>query len=734
VVRADDRAPETLDIPFIDFEPQLEDFANMEPAAHVRGKLARASGFIQREPNDGEPSTFHTEVYVGYDRKKIYAVFVAFDDEPDKIRAKMAPRDDVFHDDSVNIMIDTFNDQRRAYFFMSTPVGIQAEGQFIEGRGFDGSFNAVWDAEGRLTDRGYIVKIAVPFISIRFPKTEQQIWRVIFNRTIPRLSEDTFWPHYSLAIEGRLNQTAMLTGIREISPSRNIQLAPFTFFRDFRLEEEDGSGTRTTDDGNEEAIGLDAKVVIKDALVLDLTANPNFSQVESDEPQVTVNQRFEVFFPERRPFFLENSNVFQTPTNLVNTRRIVDLSGGAKLTGKQGFYSIGVLLTDDEAPGKNVDPADPLDGESAKVGIVRLSRDISRQSTLGILLTDRELADGYNRIGAVDGRIKFNDHWVGQFQLAAAGTRTTDGDELDGASYNLQLDRDGEHLDTHTHFLYTDADFRTELGFLGGMQRPDSQNFHNRVAYRFRPADSKLTSWGPSLFFGRVLDTDGNRLDWSVSPEIEWNWAGGMGVDLGYDHTQERLEAGEFGLSESKDFSQDRWSVDFDTKAYATISFGIDVDWGTRINFVPPQGSAPELADFLATQADMLWRPVSPLRLNFTYLRTELDNRNGPGGIFTNTIGRVRANWQFTKELSVRVIGEYEETDAVPGATSLTDDERFTTDLLVRYLWNPWWALYVGYSSSSHDFREFDDVSMSLLDASEDGQQVFVKFSYLIQL
>ena len=719
VVHAEDRAVQTLDIPFIDFEPQLEDFANMEPAPHVRGKLARAAGFIQRTPHDGEPSTFHTEVYVGYDSEKIYAVFVAFDDEPDKIRAKLAPRDDVFNDDSVNIMIDTFNDQRRAYFFLSTPIGIQAEGQFIEGRGFNGSFNAVWDAEGRLTDRGYIVKIAVPFLSIRFPKAEQQTWRVIFNRSIPRLSEDTFWPHYSLAIEGRLNQTAMLTGIREISPGRNIQLAPFAFFRDFRLDEAAG---------NEEAIGLDAKIVIKDALVLDLTANPDFSQVESDQPQVTVNQRFEVFFPERRPFFLENSDVFQTPTNLVNTRRIKDPRGGVKLTGKQGAYTIGALLTDDDSPLDS--GGDLLEGETARVGVLRLSRDISEQSRVGLLITDRELDDGHNRVGAVDGRIKLNDNWVAQFQFAAADTRETDDKKVDlehfeGLSYNVFVDRDGTHLSNHTHYLYTSGDFRTELGFLGERQRADSQNLHHRTAYRFRPPASRLTSWGPSLFVGRILDTDGNRLDWSVSPEIEWNWAGGMGLELGYTHLQERLEA---------DFSQDNWSVEFDSRDYATVKFGVEVDRGTGINRRPPDGSEPELADVLAIEAGMLWRPISPLQVNFTYLHTELTNHRGPGRIFTNRIGRVRANWQFTRELSVRLIGDFEETDAIPGATSLTDSQRFAADLLVRYLWNPWWALYVGYNSSSRDFQQLDEMSMSLQDVSEDGRQVFFKFSYLFQL
>jgi hypothetical protein len=732
---------EYLDIPFIDVEPRLEEFADMTVPAHLEGKLAKVSGFVQREPNDGARPTFPTEVYVAYDAEHLYAIFLAFEDEPDKIRANMAPRDNVFNDDSVNIMIDTFNDQRSAYFFLSTPLGIQSEGRFIEGRGFDGSFDAVWDAEGQVTDRGFIVRIKIPFSAIRFPKTEEQTWRVIFNRMIQRLSEDTFWPHYSRAIEGRLNQTAILTGIRDISPGRNIQLAPFGFFRDYRVEK-DGVDGKQVDDDNEESIGLDAKMVLNDALVLDLTANPDFSQVESDDPQVTVNQRFEVFFPERRPFFRENSDVFETPTNLFFSRRIVDPGAGVKLTGKQGRHTIGVVLADDEAPGKQAETGDPLDGEDAVIGVFRLSRDISDQSKIGILLTDRELDDGHNRVGAVDGRIKLNDNWVTQFQVAAAGTRVLeeDGaggfeyDDLDGVSYNAILNRTGTHLETHSHYLYTSPGFRTQLGYLGRQQRPNSQDFHNSASYRFRPAESNLTEWGPSLYFQRVLDSGGEGLDWTIGPEIDWQWTGGTEVEIGYTHIEEQLRPDEFdGLAEPKDYSQNLWKVEFDTERFLKVGFGVEVEWGTRINYVPPDGSAPELADFLAAQADLLWRPIAPLRLDLAYLHTELTNRAGSGRIFTNTIGRVRANWQFTKELSLRLITDFEDTDPVPGETSLVDDEWVRVDALVKYLWNPWRALYVGYTSGRRDFQEIDPATGLLEDLRDEGEQFFVKFSHLFQ-
>jgi hypothetical protein len=216
---------------------------------------------------------------------------------------------------------------------------------------------------------------------------------------------------------------------------------------------------------------------------------------------------------------------------------------------------------------------------------------------------------------------------------------------------------------------------------------------------------------------------------------MEWSWEGGTDFEISYDHAKERLEPDEFdGLDAPKDFSQNRWGVEFDTERFQRVGFGVEVHVGTRINFVPPEGSEPELADFVATEADLLWRPIAPLRINVRYLRTELSDHGGSGRIFTNTIGSVRANWQFTKELSLRLITDFEDTDAVPGETSLTDDERVTVDALVKYLWNPWWALYVGYTSSTNDRQEWDEPSQTLADLTDEGDQFFVKFSYLFQL
>jgi hypothetical protein len=733
-----------LIVPRTDEVPGLEELTGMVFPERLRDKFGKVDNFVQRIPVDGGTPAYPNEVYVAYDDKNLYAIFFAFDDEPEKLRANMAPRGEVFRDDTVNIMIDTFNDQRRAYFFMSNALGIQSDGQFIEGNsrgngGFDGSFEAVWDSEGTVTDRGFVVKMTIPFKSIRFPATDQQEWRVIFNRMNQRLSEDNFWPTYTLAIEGRLNQTAPMRGIEGVSPGRNMQLVPFVFLRDFRVEEDSVDGL-SIDDDDEIAVGLDAKMVVKDALVLDLTANPDFSQVEADEPQVTVNERFEVFFPERRPFFLENSDLFNTPSNLMFSRRIVDPSAGAKLTGKQGPWAIGVLLANDDAPGKSASPGETLFNESAAIGVVRLARDVADQSKIGIFVSDRELAGGHNRVGAIDGRFKLNDNWVLTGQFAAADTRqvneTDDGyDELNGVSWNAYLDRSGTHLSSHTHYLYTSEGFRTDLGFFGERQRIGVQDLHNNVNYTFRPADSKLTEGGPSVTWRRIWETGGDALEWALESEMRWEWVGRTNFRIGQEHRKVQLGPEEFeDLPAARDYTENEWTIRAGSARWTRFSVNVGADFGTRINFVPPEGEGPRLADFVRTQGSVTWRPLSPLKLDFSLIRNELDARDGSGRIFTNSIGRARANWQFTKELSLRLIADVEDLDTAAGQSTLEHREQLTTDLLIKYLWNPWKALYVGYTSNRRDFQEFDDDSMTLMDLRDEGRQVFVKFSYLFQL
>src|SRR5215831_13210038 len=234
----------SIQIPRIENAPTLADFEDMQPSKRVAPHMLKITGFIAREPADGAQPTQNTDAYLAYDVHDLYAVFVCWDTEPGKIRARMTRREDIFSDDSVEIMIDTFHDARRAYAFAVNPFGIQWDALWTEGSigtgsagdfsGFDPSFDTLWRSEGHLTGRGYLALIAIPFKSLRFPQTDRQEWGIILNRSIPRTNENIFWPRISNRIQGRFNQAATAIGIDHISPARNIQLIPYGLLRSFR--------------------------------------------------------------------------------------------------------------------------------------------------------------------------------------------------------------------------------------------------------------------------------------------------------------------------------------------------------------------------------------------------------------------------------------------------------------------------------------------------------------------
>ncbi len=698
--------PPSIEIPRIARPPLLDDFQGMNPSPEVRDSMVKISGFIQREPDDGLPATHDTHVYMAYDQKHLYVVFLAFDAEPEKIRARRSPREQVFEDDFVDLQIDTFNDRRRAYTFLATPLGIQWDALWTEGQDFDSSYDALWRSEGRLTDQGYMVRMVIPFSTMRFSAKEKQTWSMIFNRTIPRLGEESFWPQYTNRIEGRLNQAAEVTGVADVSPGRNIRLNPYVFARNFRFLDRDAA--RYEKDSFDPDGGLDAKFVIRDSFVLDLTANPDFSQVESDEPQVTVNQRFEVQFPERRPFFLENADFFRTPINLAFTRRIREPRAGVRFTGKQGPWGLGLLLADDEAPGQGLAEGDPNRGDSAGIGILRVNRDISNQSTLGFLATQREFGDDENGVLALDGRVKLNANWVARFQAAAA--RTEEGGQTrEGNSYDISVNRDGRHLSMHNHFLRTDPDFVTRLGFLRGEQRPNSRNLHHQSGWTFRPQNSALVSWGPSTRIGRIWDLDGEPLDTFYNPEIEFEWTGDTEAYIQYNYNRQRLTPRDFPtLPGDREFTEADWELGFESEYFSAFNFEVEFGHGQAVNFEPLADQLPEEADLQSVELEFTLRPISPLRVEGTFFWLKLEDQQGRGDIFTNTIWRVRANWQFSRELSLRLISQWEDTDPNTQLTSLERERNWNTDLLLRYVLNPWTALYLGYNDNQSNFQILD--------------------------
>ena len=403
-VRMDGERP-VVSIRRVERAPKLEDFVSMKPSEEIAGSLTRMDRFIQAKPKDGVPATFPTEAYMCYDDSNLYVIFIAFDDEPGKVRASMTKREPpgFFEDDILELRFDTFDDRRRSYYFAINPFGVQYDALWPEGEGgFDPSFDTLWYSAGQITEQGYIAWIKIPFKSLRFSSESKQSWGFYLGRLVPRLSEGNGWPRLTLKNPSLLSQTARLDGMESISPGHNIQVIPYGVVRSFHeLDLRDPTDPKFVDQRASTQFGADGKIVLKDSFVLDITGNPDFSQVESDEPQVTVNERFEVFFPEKRPFFLENANYFNTPINLVFTRRIISPQFGVRLTGKKGPWALGTLFVNDEGPGEVVAESSPLFNKKANFMIVRVARDIFKQSSVGMIYTQRRFLGSSNQVGGI---------------------------------------------------------------------------------------------------------------------------------------------------------------------------------------------------------------------------------------------------------------------------------------------------------------------------------------------
>src|SRR5216683_7402480 len=404
-------------IPRVHRAPKLEDFLENHPR---EAELA-VTDFRQNRPGDGIPATEATTAYLSYDDKNLYVAFLCNDDGGE-VRAHLSKREDSDQDDGVGVLLDTFRDAHRAYYFFSNPLGVQTDAIYTEGQGYDYSFDTLWDNAGRVTKEGYVVFFSIPFKSLRFSHGPEQTWGVALYRTILRKSEYDYWPYVTQRVEGMTQQFAPVGGIENVSPGRNIQLIPYGLLAsDHFLIQPGGGAPPMFLDKFEHRAGLDAKFVVKDSLSFDFTLNPDFSQVESDDPQVTVNQRFAVFFPEKRPFFIENAAFFATPIDLFFSRQIAQPQFGSRMTGKLGKWTLGALAIDDRQPGRGF-TSGPYNTRAADE-VVRVTREFGNQSYIGGFFSSRDFADTSNRVASFDARLKFSKNWVADVQGVHSWTR-----------------------------------------------------------------------------------------------------------------------------------------------------------------------------------------------------------------------------------------------------------------------------------------------------------------------
>ena len=674
----------------------------------------------QREPGDGTPVSQPTTVYLSYDDQNLYAVFVCRDD-PAKVRASIARREEIGRDDAVVLYLDAFRDREHAYFFMANPRGVQLDGIFTEGQDEDLNYDVVWRSEGRLTADGYVVRLAIPFRSLRFPRASTQTWGVAVGRIIRRNNEESYWPHLTNRVKGFVPQFASLQGLEHISPGRNVQLNPYSTLARARFLDEDAPAFRTEGD---ERVGLDAKLVLRDALTLDATVNPDFSQVETDDPQVTLNERFEVFFPEKRPFFLENAGFLTTPVNLFFSRRIVDPGTGVRLTGKAGRWALGAIAINDREPGR-VPAPDRLAGSRAGVGALRVQRELGKESTIGFLVTERELKGSVNRMYSLDGRLRFGKSWALVGQLIRSENRELDDSALvSGFGALAELQRDGRHVDYVGRYLEFGPDFAAPLGFV---KRTGYRETKHELQYKWRPKGSAVVGYGPTMSVLYNWDPTGAILDREIGAEFKVELVSQSEVKV------ERTEA--FELFEDVGFRLYETKASLATEWLKWLALDASYTWGTAVNHDPAEGLSPFLGRAAETQLNVTLRPTSRLRLDQTYIVSRLNTSTG-ARVLSERLLRTKINYQFNRFLSLRAIVDYEAETGDTTLADVEDDKQWRGDVLATYLLNPGTALYVGYTDTYQNLGLFGNPPEVVRRRSADtsiGRQLFVKLSYLLR-
>ncbi len=550
-----------------------------ERAPVIDGKLddevwkraAVLKDFYQVQPGDNIAPSKPTEVFLGRDAKFIYVAFHCYD-EPDKVRATIAKRDNIFNDDYVGILFDTFNDGRKAYEFDFNPLGIQADGSWTD-NGEDFNPDIVMESKGSVTSDGWVVEVAIPFKSLRYVAGKDKLWGVHFWRRIKRINNELdMWMPISRDNSSWLAQEGHLTGLDGISTERTLELIPSLTVSETGKRKATLSSAQLAagmiDPGRmvNEPIhldpGLTGKYTITPNVTLDFALNPDFAQIESDQLVVTANQRFPIFFPEKRPFFLEGIDIFNSQIAAVHTRTIVDPDFAVKLTGKVNRNTFGLLVASDNAPG-NYSAEERLTANSrfvdknASAGILRLKHDIgAKDSFIGFLGTYRRFVDQYNELGGVDTKLRINKVTTFNAQVLVTHSRENyfypdEGRSFsrpeNGFIYATDYNMSGRHFGYEYSSVGRTRYYRSDLGF---NRRVNTNNHNLFVRYNSEPhPKAKLISWRVYNSFGTNFDWSGNLQVYNNETQMQWNFPRqtsiGVGVDIGY----ERVFEEEFGPS-----------------------------------------------------------------------------------------------------------------------------------------------------------------------------------------
>ena len=698
--------------------------------------------FVQQNPVEGAPATEDTDVWIAYDSQNLYIAVHAHYSDPSIMRANRVDRDQSFDDDNISFYFDTFLDQQRAYLFSVNGYGVQGDA-IVNARGFgrsnrrrstgsfsafrggiptgDNSWDALFSSGGQTVADGYTAEVAIPFKSLRYPERDQGLphrWGFQIVREIRGKDEFQVWAPVTRNVSGFLTQAGLLEGMTNLSLSRNLEIMPtFTGVQYGSLNQQ---GKFIDGDPSPEG-GVNVKYGITSNLIADFTYNPDFSQIESDLPQIEVNQRFALFYPELRPFFLEGAEIFSPQRGMVtfvNTRTIVDPEFGGKITGKVGNTTVGLMIANDEAPGRTDSSTDSAFGETANNIVGRARYDLYAESYVGALVTHREFLDTHSTLGALDGNFRLGQTQSLSFQAVQTDHRDLEQMDREGQMFNLSWRFTDRHWTSFISLYTLSPDFRTDIGFV---RRVDQKQGFSSLGYTFRP-ESWVVSWGPSVRYNWNHDFNNVLQDLDKRVAFDATFARNISVNSQFQDEMERFG----GIN----FQKQAGRIGGQISTSRRVSVGGYYEYGDLVRYVEnPYLGRGSTGSFFAAL-----RPLSRFQSEIN-LRTSdfIDPRTGDDLVFDVKILRALSTYQFTDRFLLRNISEYN-----------TFDKTVDLNLLFTYRLNAGTAFYIGYDDH---YRQADQIYGDDMDGDgiddqlfpmatvyqQTNRAVFTKFQYLFR-
>lgn len=652
------------------------------------------------QPSERAPAPAETRCLLAYDDTAFLLGCHALDPEPGAVRAHLSDRDAAFGDDWIGVIIDTFHDGRRGYELFVNPLGVQMDLSRNEaggGEDEDASWDAIWESAGSLTEDGYVIEMAVPFASLSFQHTEgEQTWGITvlrnYPRSVRRVLADTPFDRDRNCTLCQMNQ---VTGFAGAEPGRNLEIAPTVTAS--RTDSREASGPLETGDVEPEA-GLTVSWGVTPSLRLGTTINPDFSQVEADSPQLDVNERFALFFPEKRPFFLEAADFFDTFFDVVHTRNIADPEWGVKLTGKQGRHVIGAFAARDSVtnlllPGAEASALTSLETETTDA-VLRYRLDIGESSTVGALLTSRSGDDYESQTGGLDLLWRWSEH--DRLQLQALGSRTAYPQSVATAfgqppgsftdeAWQISYTHGTDEWYVNVDHQNVGAGFRADLGF---MPQVDFRNTELEGGHTWWGEDDDVyTRIDAFAVWALVEDQRGELLQ---RRQLVGGSFQGPLQSFGEYFAERRDET----LRGERFENMLQHDIYFELQPTGDLELGIEVDWGDAIDIANVRPAEERILEPFVT-----WRPGRHLRLSAFHAHQVLDV--DAGRLFRAQVSQLTSVYQFSVRTFARLIAQRRAVDRevdlfleeVP-----RESEELFGQLLFSYTINPQTVLFLGYS------------------------------------